>query len=76
MTPYKNLSGESGIDAYEIGPDSITVSFMYGDFQYYLYNNLRPGTDVVQTMMSLARQGHGLNTYISKTVRTNFFKKW
>ncbi len=76
MTPYKNLNGESGIEAYEIDAGSITVSFMCGDFQYYLYNSLRPGADVVQTMVSLARQGHGLNTYISTTVRANFFKKW
>lgn len=27
MQPYKNLSGQSGVQSYEVGPDSIVIQF-------------------------------------------------
>ncbi|WP_090941498.1 hypothetical protein [Azotobacter beijerinckii] len=76
MTPYKNTNGDSNVEAYEIGVDSITVRFMSGTHRNYLYNSARPGTAIVEKMKALAIQGHGLNSYISTTVRSNFARKW
>jgi hypothetical protein len=76
MTPYKNLSGNSNVEAYELGEGSITVRFMSGTHRNYLYNSIRPGASVVAKMQALAKQGHGLNSYISTTVKSSFAKKW
>ena len=76
MTPYKNLNGNSNVEAYEIDADSITVKFMSGRWRYYLYSSRRPGPSVVKEMKSLAQQGHGLYAYISRVVKTNFERKW
>lgn len=76
MTPYMNLNGNSNVEAYEINGDSITIKFMSGRWQYYLYTSQKPGTEVVRNMQDLARQGKGLNSYISRVVRANFEDKW
>ncbi len=76
MAPYKNLSGRSGVLSYEITGYSILVVFKSGRFRNYLYNNQRPGEQVVNRMKQLAEQGHGLNSYISTTVKTRFSRKW
>lgn len=76
MTPYMNLNGNSNVEAYEIDGDSITVKFMSGRWRYYLYTSQRPGAAVVEQMQNFARQGRGLNSYISRIVRTNFERKW
>lgn len=76
MTPYMNRNGNSNVEAYEIDGDSITVKFMSGRWLYYLYTSQRPGAAVVEQMQDLARQGRGLNSYISRVVRTNFERKW
>jgi hypothetical protein len=41
MHPYQNLSGDSGVVAYEIGKDFIKVEFVDGST--YLYNYSLPG---------------------------------
>ena len=76
MTPYKNLNGDSNIDAYEITDDSITVRFNSGNIRNYLYTNRKPGEITVKRMKTLAVQGHGLNSYISTSVKSNFERKW
>lgn len=76
MVPYKNLHGNSNIVAYELGVDSITVQFMTGTHKNYLYDSFKPGADVVSKMKELAIQGYGLNSYISRIVKSNFAKKW
>lgn len=76
MTPYRNINGNSNVEAYEIDGDSITVRFMSGRWRNYLYTSRRPGAAVVERMKALAIQGHGLNSYISTTVRSNFKRKW
>jgi hypothetical protein len=76
MQPYQNLGGESGILAYEIGPDSITVQFKDGHFRFYLYTYTSTGTSEVETMKRLAAKGAGLNSYIMTTVKQNFARKW
>ena len=76
MTPYKNLNGNSNVEAYDVEGDSITVRFMSGRYRHYLYSSQRPGEHVVNQMKALAEQGHGLNSYISTTVKSNFDRKW
>ncbi len=76
LTPYRNLNGNSNVESYEIAPDSITVRFKSGRFRNYLYTNQRPGTALVDRMKALAEQGHGLNSYISTTVKSRFARKW
>lgn len=76
MTPYRNLSGNSNVVAYEVAGDSIHVVFKSGTYRNYLYNSVRPGRAMVAKMKLLAEQGRGLNSYISSTVKDNFARKW
>ncbi len=73
MQHYQNLGGGSGVSAYEITSDSITVQFKDG--AVYLYNYATPGRADVEIMKQLAASGRGLNTYISKTVRKRYAAK-
>jgi hypothetical protein len=72
MEKYKNRSGNSGVIAYEIGDDYITVWFVNGH-KPNTYNSIRPGISRVAKMKELAILGQGLNTYISKYVGKNFY---
>ena len=73
MTKYKNLGGESGIIAYEIGADFIRLQFE--DKEIYLYTEDSTGTEHIAKMKELAEKGHGLNTYVNQHVRGNYEKK-
>ena len=74
MQHYQNIGGDSGVSAYEIGPDSITVQFKDGWF--YLYTYASAGSGAIETMKQLAVKGVGLNSYISTTVKKGFARKW
>jgi len=76
MTPYRNLHGNSNIVSYETTEDSIHVLFRSGTHRNYLFNHLRPGKAAVDRMQALAAQGHGLNSYISTTIKSSFAQKW
>jgi hypothetical protein len=76
MTPYKNLSGTSNIERYEITADSITVKFSSGKERNYLYTYQTPGAVIVEKMKALAVQGRGLNAYIRTTVKASYQSKW
>jgi hypothetical protein len=73
MQRYKNLSGESGVIAYELGDRSITVRFSGGD--RYLYTDQSAGADNVTEMQRLATLGSGLSTYISQVVKERYARK-
>ena len=66
MITYENINGNSGIVAYDTKEESITVQFKSGKYTVYTYAYESAGADAVETMKSLAQQGHGLNSYISK----------
>ena len=66
MIPYENINGNSGVVAYNTKEESITVQFKSGKYTVYTYTYESAGADAVETMKSLAQQGHGLNSYISK----------
>ena len=74
MIPYKNLSGSSGVSAYETGSDSIAVQFNDGGL--YLYNYRSAGNQNIETMKTLAAKGLGLNSYINTHVRKLYARKY
>lgn len=73
MERYRNTSGNSGIQSYEIGDDFIIVQF--NDGWQYLYDYTSTGISNVEKMKNLAQSGHGLNSFISTTVRKNYTSK-
>lgn len=73
MERYRNLSGDSGVTAYDLGPDSITVQFGEGDA--YLYTNASAGAANIARMQTLAKAGRGLCTFINKAVRDRYARK-
>lgn len=60
---------------YITGEKYITVQFRSGGCTVYTYTYESAGADAVETMKSLARQGHGLNSYISKN-QPDYSKKY
>lgn len=75
MTPYKNLSGDSGVAAYEIAPGNITVQF--NDGWCYVYTAERSGASFIDKMHRLAEQGEGLAKFISSSgIRDQFVCKY
>jgi hypothetical protein len=70
---YRNLSGDSGVTYYAIGPDFIAVQFQ--DPNVYIYDDSRPGPAHVDRMKALAAAGRGLGSYISQHVRKAFARK-
>jgi hypothetical protein len=73
MIAYKNQHGNSGVSAYEIGKESITVQFVTGDTYVYTYR--KPGKTQVEQMKVLAERGEGLSTYISRVVKGRYEEK-
>lgn len=73
MEPYKNRSGNSGVNAYKIGPQSIAVRFQDGET--YLYTYGKPGRMAVEEMKKRALAGSGLSTYISRQVKKRYERK-
>ncbi len=73
MERYKNLSGKSGVSAFEIGNDYIKVKFKDG--LGYVYNKSVTGFQNISTMKVLALNGLGLNTFINKSVRKLYLYK-
>lgn len=74
MKTYKNLSGNLGVVAYEIGRSFIKIKFE-GESGIYTYDYKRPCRHQVEAMKTLAVKEQGLSTYISKEVGTNFSSK-
>lgn len=64
MERYKSLGGNSGVSAYEIGTESITVQF--GSGAVYLYTYQSAGSSNIEKMKSLAVAGEGLNSFINR----------
>ncbi len=73
MEPYANLGGDSGVAAYEMGPDFIRVQFTTG--AVYLYTDASCGAANCDNMKRLASEGHGLNAYINSIVRKGFERR-
>lgn len=67
---YGNLSGNSGVRFYAVGPDFIDIWF--ADGAGYRYDGKEPGARHVAAMVRLAQSGSGLATYINQHVRGNY----
>ena len=74
MKQYRDLSGQSGVVAYEVSDDAITVKFRDGDM--YLYDYATTGRREVEEMKRLAVAGQGLSTFISRVVKERYARKW
>ncbi len=71
MKKYKNLQGNSGVSAFDTGPDYIRIKFQNSsDIYTYSYNSA--GIKHVEQMKILAHKGAGLSTYISKNVKDKY----
>ena len=73
MKPYKNLNRDSGVVAYQIAENSITIKFQDGGI--YAYTYAKPGWHKVEAMKKLAQKGAGLATYINRNVRENYARR-
>ena len=73
MEKYQNLSGKSGVSAFEIGTDYILIQFVNSN-DIYRYNYIKPGKGKVEKMKMLATRGMGLSTFISQQVANDFDK--
>lgn len=74
MHPYGGPNGSSGVVAYLIEGDSITLRFIDRP-TLYVYDANRPGLAAVHEMQRLAKRGSGLTTYINQHVRKNYALK-
>jgi hypothetical protein len=70
MDLYSNMSGDSGVYAYDSGSDFITVFFTSG--KQYTYTYKSAGTSNVEQMKNLARAGSGLNSFINKNCKNDY----
>lgn len=68
MTPYKNLSGDSGVVEYETGDDFIKVRFKTSN-KVYVYTHHSAGATHINEMKRLADIGQGLATYLAQNTR-------
>jgi hypothetical protein len=73
MHRYRNTSGESGVIAYDIDKDSITIQFSGGE--RYLYTERSAGAENIAKMQELAREGRGLSTFVSQHIRSRYARK-
>ena len=70
MQPYGGHHKKHGVQAYEIGPESIDIEF--GSGWVYRISYHKPGPNRVEHMKQLAESGQGLTTFINKHVRNRF----
>ena len=75
MQRYKNLSGQSGVEAFDIADDSIIVWFKAGHTRTYLYTYASAGRQAIERMKELALAGNGLNSYIGLHVKDGYARK-
>jgi hypothetical protein len=73
MNRYKDITGHSGVTAYEIEDDSIKIEFNHD--AVYLYTYKSAGKRTIEKMKQLAQSGKGLSTYISQVVREKYQTK-
>lgn len=65
MEPYLDLSGRSGVVAFQIGESYIKIQFR-NNRRVYVYSSRRINSDKIEHMKRLAVSGAGLNTFINQ----------
>jgi len=73
MKRYRNLDGQSGVLAYELGKGWIHTRFVGGET--YEYTDAVTGGENVRNLQVLAQAGQGLSTYVSKFVHDTYARK-
>lgn len=73
MQPYQTVNPDTGVIAYEIGNDNISIKFRDGSV--YIYTNKSAGPSAIAEMKILAKKGEGLTTYINQHVREHYQRK-
>jgi hypothetical protein len=74
MTKYKNLSGNSNVDAYEYTVETFTVRF--NDHSHYVYSTFKNSLSEIERMQSLADTGRGLGTMLATKPYHPHDRKW
>lgn len=74
MQPYRNLTGTSGVAAYEAAGQAVAVQFHDGAIYVYTYNSA--GRRHVEQMKRLAAAGQGLGSYIVRHARGAYESKF
>jgi len=70
---YEDRNGDSGVLAYQSGPNFIIVEFKSGGG--YRYDYTTPGRRHVEAMKKLPESGDGLATYINQHIREHYAEK-
>lgn len=73
MQRYRDVDGDSGVAAYQVGGDFIRVQFTDG--AVYVYTNGSAGATHIARMKILAASGDGLNAYINRHVRKAYARR-
>lgn len=73
MRRYGNRSGNSGVVAYALGKDSITLKFEEGGV--YEYTADSAGRTNIERMKALAEDGRGLSAFVVRNVRERYARK-
>ena len=73
MQRYQSSNKNTGVIAYEVVPDGISIKFRDGSV--YLYTIQFTGKTHIAQMQALAKKGAGLTTYINQHVRENYLEK-
>ena len=66
MTIYKDKSGKSGIESYDIGEDHLDVKFKSSDKVYTYIPQDVGGKDNLEILKEAAKFGKNLNSMINK----------
>ena len=73
MIKYLDIDNDSGIEAYEIGLDKISVKFKKKK-KIYVYSYASAGKENIEHMKKLAQSGDGLNSFINLNVKYKYVK--
>ena len=72
MTKYLDIDNDSGVEAYEISSDRISVKFKGGSV--YIYSYQSAGKENIEHMKKLAKSGEGLNSFINLNVKYKYVR--
>jgi hypothetical protein len=73
MQRYRDVDGDSGVTAYEVGADFIRVEFRHNSVYLYTYESA--GAANIEEMKKLAAAGDGLATFINTNVWDLFARR-
>ena len=73
MQIYSDINHDSGVEAFELGPDYIDVKFRNTQ-RVYRYSYRSAGASNVEHMKDLAQLGNGLNSFINRCVKYDYEK--